>query len=257
MKKDLAISIIGTGNVAWHLAHSFRNANVTVEFIIGRNEEQGKLLAQKVGAEFTSDFNVTLKASSILLISISDTAVEDIARTIKSQDIILAHTSGSLPLSILDNHKNSGVFYPFQTFTKNVHTGQIKFPVCIEGKNESVEEALKTLANKISDQVVILPSEKRKTLHLSGVLANNFTNHLYSQTFDFLEGNGIDNTLLIPILEETLAKLRSGHPKELQTGPARRGDMEIVKKHLALLKAHPSLSTIYEVMSNSIVRYYQ
>lgn len=53
-------------------------------------------------------------------------------------------------------------------------------------------------------------------------------------------------------MQETIEKLRIGSPAEMQTGPARRGDVNTMQKHHALLKSNPELMKLYDVLSNSI-----
>lgn len=257
MTNENNISIIGSGNVAYHLAHAFVNAGVKIEYIISRNKQEGARLAEQSGALFSSSFDITLCSSALVLIAVSDNAIEKLQLNRIKNATVIAHTSGSMPLSVLSGISNHGVLYPFQTFSKEVNTGKLTFPICVEGNNTATQNLLQTFAEKISAKVVIMNSEKRKNLHLSGVLANNFSNHIISRAYDFLEDKNIDKDLLLPILEETISKLKNEHPKKLQTGPAMRGDDEIIKKHLALLSSHPSLYKIYEVLSNSISKYYE
>jgi hypothetical protein len=41
-------------------------------------------------------------------------------------------------------------------------------------------------------------------------------------------------------------------PAEVQTGPAKRGDEEILKAHLEILKDDPELKGLYELISSGI-----
>ncbi len=118
----------------------------------------------------------------------------------------------------------------------------MKFPVCIESENDKFREILYFYASKISDKVVFLNSDQRLHLHIGGIVVNNFSNHLITRAFDYLNDHKINPDLLLPILEETVNKIKTNHPKDIQTGPSVRGNKEIVKKHLDLLNNQPSLS---------------
>lgn len=257
MEKREEITIIGSGNVAWHLAVAFHKKGVAINKVISRNKEQGQLLADLVNSSYSNSLDDIPQSSSLVIIAVADSAVVDILKGIQIKDIPIVHTSGSLPLSVFGtDFANAGVFYPFQTFSKSIKTGELAFPVCLEAKNSESLSQLKYYALKISNKVEELNSDNRKKLHLSGILVNNFANHLVARALDYLNDNSINTDLLVPILEETLLKAIAENPKDVQTGPAIRGDKEIIKKHLDLLSNHSALSNIYEVMSNSIGDYY-
>jgi predicted short-subunit dehydrogenase-like oxidoreductase (DUF2520 family) len=41
-------------------------------------------------------------------------------------------------------------------------------------------------------------------------------------------------------------------PSEVQTGPAKRGDLKTIKKHIALLENDKSLQSIYKLITKRI-----
>lgn len=256
-KNKTGINLIGSGNMAWHLGVAFANKGVEINHIIARNRNEGEKLAKRTNALFTSDLSKATENAELIIIAISDSAIEDVALQIPETKALIAHTSGSMPIDVVaKKHKSAGVFYPFQTLSKSVETGKLKFPVCIEATGKTELSLLSNYANKISDQVEFLNSDRRKILHLSGVIINNFTNHLLARSFDFLDENQIDKKLLNSLIQETMRKALAEVPRDVQTGPAKRGDKEVLKKHLALLKNNSALSKIYEVMSAGIEEYY-
>jgi predicted short-subunit dehydrogenase-like oxidoreductase (DUF2520 family) len=258
MMLQKGITIIGSGNVAWHLAHAFKNAGVNIVEVISRNIVHARELAERLNTGFKSDLaSIDKNASDIVLICVSDSAVEEVVKLLPDVNAVVAHTAGCLPLESVGIHKErAGVFYPFQTFSKVLNPGKLSFPVCIEGSDKESEEILMSLANEVSNKVVRLNSKQRSQLHLAGVIANNFSNHLIARSFDFLETNNIERSLIIPILEQTINNLKFNHPKEIQTGPARRGDWNILKEHQKMLVDQPELGKIYEELSESILSYY-
>ena len=65
---------------------------------------------------------------------------------------------------------------------------------------------------------------------------------------------GIDPEILLPLIEESCAKLHTLTPAQAQTGPAVRGDENIIKKHLALLEEMPEAAAFYKAASAEIYR---
>jgi len=251
------ISIIGSGNVAWHLSRAFVFGKHIIHTIYSRNELKGKELADLLHANYTSNFNFHDNASDFLILAIDDSALSEIINKLQADKTIVLHTSGSIGLDVFQNKfKSCGVLYPFQTLTQGVETDISNVPLCIEASDNQVLTQIYDLSYSISRKVFAIDSEKRKILHLAGVLSNNFINHLVARTFDYLEKNRIKKELLIPLLSETLNKLGKISPRDAQTGPARRKNPEIMEKHRKLLEQEPELKKLYSLFSDSIIAYY-
>ena len=148
--------------------------------------------------------------------------------------------------------KNYGVLYPVQTFTMDRIISLENVPVCIEGNNPENNEILEYIGLSISGKVMKMDSDKRKILHLSAVFACNFSNHMYALAEKLLKENDMDFELLKPLILETANKIEYHSPVAGQTGPAVRGDTEIIQDHIGLLANSPELQKIYTFVSNSI-----
>jgi predicted short-subunit dehydrogenase-like oxidoreductase (DUF2520 family) len=251
------ITIIGSGNVAWHLAFALNKAGVEVIKIISRNIDHSKELAVQIGCTFGNNLNDIPNETSLVLICVPDSAIPEIASALSNNKIPVAHTAGSVPLSVFgENNFQSGVFYPFQTFTKNARLGEVKFPVLIEATCDEMNLLLSELAGKISDTVLSMDSENRKKIHLAGVIANNFANYFYTQAYEYLESQTIEPTLLNSLIEETSQKIKYSHPAKNQTGPAVRNDLKTLEAHKALLSGNPNLRDLYIFISQNLMDYY-
>ena len=126
-------------------------------------------------------------------------------------------------------------------------------PGCVEAKDDNDLQLLKTLALTISDTVYELDSENRKYLHLAAVFCCNFANHCFGLGARLLQEHGnVPFSVMLPLIDETAAKLYSMSPREAQTGPAVRWDTNVMDKQLQLLADAPDMQKIYELFSKSI-----
>ena len=98
----------------------------------------------------------------------------------------------------------------------------------------------------------MLNSEERKKLHLAAVFANNFVNFMAMKSYEILEKEGLDSELVRPLLKETVNRLEDGKPGQFMSGPAKRGDKEVIKKQIDLLKSDPKLASLYAEISSLI-----
>jgi predicted short-subunit dehydrogenase-like oxidoreductase (DUF2520 family) len=255
------ISFIGSGNLAWHLAPALDNAGFVVKEVYSRNSRHAASLTERLyQAEVKATLDFSTSPSSIFFVAVNDESISEIAREIiLPDDAVLVHTSGSVPLTDLQfaATSNVGVFYPLQTFTKNKKIDFKQTPIFIESANQETDAVLTTLAKAISRQVKKIASEERKAMHIAAVFASNFTNHMLTIAKEIMEQNGLKYDWLVPLISETINKSLQLGPEEAQTGPAMRGDLEILEKHLAFLQQDESVAEIYKIISQHIIDKYE
>lgn len=260
MTKPLNIVIIGTGNVAYHIAESFQSSkNVKLFQIFNhRNSKEAKQFSKHFHCDLISNYSSINTQADIYIIAVKDDAIAEVVKNIMPLKLmgIVAHTSGSVDMSVLINaSQNIGVYYPLQTFFKGAHIDWKTTPLLVEGNSKSVITKLKNLASSVSNTVKIINSKNRLQIHLAAVFACNFTNAMYVSAYEIVENSLTkkDTNLLFPIMQQSFQKLQKVHPKNAQTGPAMRNDKLVMKKHLGLMKNNKQLIRVYKILSDLIV----
>jgi pyrroline-5-carboxylate reductase len=249
----MKITLIGAGNVASHLAKVFHQNGHTILEIAGRSPQRVNPLAKKYKARPILDLSALSTKSDIYILAIPDHEIPFAAKQLNLSEQLVVHTSGSVSLSAFPKKlKNTGVFYPLQTFTEGIRVNYSKIPVCIEASNTTSERKLKRLAESITKTVKVLDSSERAWLHLTAVMVNNFSNHLFTLAEELLKKRQLSFDLLRPLIAETAEKVMKSTPSQAQTGPAKRGDTGILQRHLEMLEKDTLLQAIYLLLSNSI-----
>ncbi|WP_299183592.1 Rossmann-like and DUF2520 domain-containing protein [uncultured Chryseobacterium sp.] len=244
--------IIGSGNVAYHLAKAFILNNIPLVQIFGRN----KTAVQEISKELHIPFSTQkLEDADLYIICVSDNSVEEVSKLITKKDCLVVHTSGSLPKEVLTGEYRKASFYPLQTFSKSKELNYTKIPFFIESENEADKELLFDIASKISENVMESNHEKRKYIHLTAVFACNFVNHLFSRAKEISDSQQIPFDYFLPLIDETVQKIYEIEPKLAQTGPAVRNDIRVLQLHEQLLQGE-SLE-IYKTMNHSIKKMYE
>lgn len=253
------ILILGTGNVATHLAAALREAGHPIAGIYGRTASRAEALARKLGCQHFTDIE-SLPEADIYIYCLKDDALPRLAAFVATRhpSALHLHTAGSIEASIFSGHcQHYGVLYPLQTFSKERDFRFKDTPLFVEGSDEKTAETIAALGRSLSGKIYFLDSAHRRHLHLAGVFANNFTNHCIAAAQDIIGRNtGLPANVLLPILEETVAKLREMPAQEAQTGPARRYDFSVIDAHLQLLEGSPAIQALYRSMSASIACMY-
>lgn len=145
-----------------------------------------------------------------------------------------------------------GVFYPMQTVNKTNVVPLDNVTIFIEGCDENVVSRINALANSLSNKVVYATSDQRCHLHVAAVFACNFPNAVYNMAAEILERHGLPFDSMLPLIDEAARKVHKLHPSEAQTGPARRGDSNVMDAHMAILD--DELANIYSTLSDYIFR---
>lgn len=261
MSKGLHIVIIGTGNVACHIAQSFKSDKSVhlLQVFNHRNSKEAKSFSKLFTCDLVTDYTKIDATADIYIIAVKDDAIAEVAQQLIPLKLkgLVVHTSGSVEVNVLKNTSPKiGVYYPLQTFYKGASIDWKTTPLLIETNTTSSLKILKQLAITVSKTVKVVDSKNRLQIHLAAVFACNFTNAMYVAAFELLENNlsKKDTELLLPIMQQSFQKLKTVHPKKAQTGPAMRNDKLVMKKHLQLLKQDKQLSHVYTVISDLIMR---
>jgi predicted short-subunit dehydrogenase-like oxidoreductase (DUF2520 family) len=251
----MRITILGSGNVATHLAAAFKNAGHRIVQVYSRDMQNAALLAYHVKAEPIDNLSQIDPETDIFIIAVKDDAIGLMAEQLASHQKLMVHTSGATDLYVLLAFSDTvGVFYPLQTFSKSKEVNFRTVPLCIEAADLDIAKQLKELAQTISNNVYDIDSPQRKVLHLAAVFACNFPNYLYNIAQQILARHDLSFDLIRPLILETAEKVQSNLPAAVQTGPAVRNDETTMNNHLQSLKDSPGLQQLYTLLSQGIIK---
>lgn len=249
MKKKVDITVIGQGNVATHLTRAFSQCeDCEVVQVSSRT-----LLDLPTNAD-------------IYIISVSDSAVEAVAEHLKEllsvgryaeEAPMVVHTAGSVPITTLTPlFTRCGVFYPLQTISKDAEVDYPAIPFLLEASNLTDYPLLDTLTAALGATGYHVDSATRLSIHAASVMACNLPNYLWTLSKDLMEKANLPFSLLTPLIEATVAKLRQMDPYDAQTGPARRADLSTIARHIEILSDHPDIKDVYTHLTDNILKLY-
>ena len=250
----MKIVLIGAGNLATHLGKALHAAGHDMVQVFSRTMQSAETLASLLDAEPLTNMAQVRDDADVYIFLVKDSALEQlISQLCGGEKKVFLHTAGSMPMSVFRGKAlHYGVLYPMQTFSKQREVDFSIIPCFIEANDEFALKQIEGLAGQISHRVFQLSSEDRKYLHLSAVFACNFANHCYAASQELLQQHGIPFDVMLPLIDETAAKVHGMTPKEAQTGPAVRYDENVIGKQIRLLENQPYFQKIYDCMSKSI-----
>ncbi|RZN79454.1 MAG: DUF2520 domain-containing protein [Winogradskyella sp.] len=245
----IKVVLLGAGNVASHLFKGF-SASENISVIQWYNRTYESIKPYKNQTEVIDDLS-QLKEADVYILAVSDDAISDLSEALPFKDRYIIHTSGTVSMYDLKMKNKRGVFYPLQSFSKEADVDFRKVPFCIETEDKSKMQMLKDLASGLGSKFFKVTTEQRKTLHVSAVFINNFTNQMYRIAHEISDKENIEFDLLKPLIMETANKVQDMSPYMAQTGPAKRNDKKTIKKHLKLIE-NEEHRDIYKLMTKSI-----
>ena len=251
---NMRIVLIGAGNVPTHLGVALIKGGHEVLQVFSRTGKAAVMLADALQCEAVTDLTSLRRDAEVYILSVSDSVLEDVAKALPRTDALYLHTAGSMPIDVLPMARR-GVLYPMQTFSKSRALDFRQVPLLIESPSD--ESLLRSLAESLSDNVHVMTSGQRKKLHLAAVFACNFVNHMYDLSAQLLSEAEIPFDVLLPLIDETARKVHILSPHEAQTGPAVRGDRNVMNMHENLLSDDTLKQQIYRLISQSINQSFQ
>ncbi len=249
----MEIVVIGSGNIATHLAKGFHEIGHNILQVYSKNIANAHVLASSISSLATDQISRINQSAGLYLIAVSDHAIPEVVEQLpQSIQGIVVHTSGATPMATLRKFRDYGVIYPLQSLTKDIASNLKEIPFGVEGNSEQTTNTLITQMSALSTKTFNCSSAQRLALHTAAVFANNFSNALFQIAYEILQSENLPFDLLRPIIAETAQKVQDYLPSQTQTGPAKRNDIQTIKRHLQFLSENPRWLKIYQQLTEEI-----
>jgi predicted short-subunit dehydrogenase-like oxidoreductase (DUF2520 family) len=259
----IGITIIGGGNVGYHMGQALYHAGYQIVQVLSRDPGKAIAAAESVRAMPAGNISNLNDFSTVYILAVPDDVIATVAEELSEQDIvpadaIVVHTSGATPASVLQPYfPNYGVFYPLQTMKREQQVDFKGIPICVQASDDDWQGFLLDMGEAISEDVYLIDDEQRAALHLAAVFVNNFTNAMLQASHDIIAQQQLPFRMLQPLLQKTIHQISSKAPKSVQTGPAIRNDQKTIARHLQQLEGHSELTDIYRAMTAYIQTFKQ
>ena len=147
----MQIVLIGAGRLATNLAVALHQVGHDIVAVYSRTMQSAQELAQRVGACPTDRIDKLPVRADAFILSVSDNALEDIARQVVKgrEEQIFFHTAGSMSIDVLAHARHYGVFYPMQSFSKERLVDFSVIPLFVEGSDDQTLQTALALADSI------------------------------------------------------------------------------------------------------------
>lgn len=249
------ITLIGSGNVATWIAQRLQgNPSFPITQVFSRHLEHAQTLADLLNAEAIEDIRKLNPDNQIFIFALADKAYDEILPLLPFKLPLAFTTSGTVSCQCLKDYAEQyGVIYPLQTFTKTQDMRALEVPLCLESDFAGEHKTLMwELARELSPTCYEVSEAQRAKMHVAAVFACNFSNAMYQIAYKLLKENGLPFEILLPVLHQTVEKVSQMTPAEAQTGPAVRGDVNVMRAQISTL-SDDRLKELYRLVSELIM----
>lgn len=249
----MKIVLLGSGNVATRMGKAFSLQGHQILQVYSKTKANASALASVFGADSTDELSALSLEADLYVLAVSDSALEGLIQSMPMpKHGIISHCSGATPIDLLRKFRKHAVIYPPQSLSKELDTPIGDIPFALEAESSETLQILLQFMQEMAPKSFVCNSEQRLALHVAAVFANNFSNALFQIGYDILKTQNLPFDLLRPIILETAQKVQSNRPVDVQTGPARRGDLQTINTHLNFLSKNSQWVKIYQQLSEEI-----
>ncbi len=260
----MRFSLIGCGKVGVTMAYLLKRRHRLVG-IYDINPQALRQGQQILGVTQAPAYPLFLRTSDAVLIAVPDDHLRGAFRMIQRylpKPACVIHFSGVLPAQIFPKrHQQSrGAAHPFATFPRLIIPPARKnYSLFIQGDRRALVIMRRLFS---SDHFTLIPvSRSRKGfVHLAGVMASNLLVGLAAAARQSGRQAGWTErqvqTVLLPLMQETVANMQTLGLARALSGPVKRGDLRTVRRHLELLSGkNDGLREIYRPLSRLLIRF--
>lgn len=197
------------------------------------------------------DLAETTKDADLVLLCVSDSAIEEVASELGDEfEGVVAHVAGSVGIDALPDRFARGALHPLVSIPLGASADLLMGPevtFAVEG------DALVTrLAEALGARTVEVDADKRALYHAAACITSNHLVALMGQVERVGLAAGLDLDAFMQLATQTLHNVKEMGPAASLTGPAARGDVGTIKKHMDALDARER--DTYRVLSEEAAR---
>src|SRR5580693_8833394 len=256
------IAIVGAGRLGRALAQELNRAEYTISEIVSGSSAASKRkagdLARKVKAHASTSDRARLDAD-LVWFCVPD---REIASVVDWRKKIAFHSSGALASDELKSLRQGGAVvasvHPLMTFVTGSMPSLIGVPFAMEGDAAAVRSA-RQIVRALGGEAFTIRKQHKAAYHAWGAFASPLLVAMLVTAEQLARKAGLSaveaRKKMLPIVRQTIANYGALGAAGAFSGPIVRGDAEIVRKHLQVLRKLPEATDVYLALARAALRY--
>jgi len=245
----MRLGIAGGGRAAWAFGSAWRRIGWPIAGVWLR-EESRSTVAELLETP-RRDLAELADRTDLLLLAVSDRAIDEVADLIPDTNAILFHASGSLTAV-----RGGFSLHPLRALPPvGVASDLANSLLVFEGNHRDVAMRI---AEAVGARFASIDARQKAMYHAAAVFGSNYVAAVLDVAERLMERAGIEGVRpdLVALAESAIRNWSAQDGLQRFTGPAARGDFATLDRHRAALASDPQLASVYELLADYIARCY-
>lgn len=261
-KQKSEVSIIGTGRLGTTLALALAGSGYAIRSLVSRGGQSARKAARLLDADVQVLAAKQLRSlidADLFLITVPDDQIAAVGRELSEinadrKKIAVLHTSGALSSEVLAPLRgkgwHTGSIHPLMSVSA-VHDASLEGAYwSVEGDRSALRLG-KQIVRDLGGKSFSIRTEDKPLYHAAAVMVSGNVVALFDVALEMLGECGLDRktarAVLLPLIASAVRSLETKTPEESLTGTFSRGDLETVKRHLAVMR-NPEVRSLYRIL---------
>jgi predicted short-subunit dehydrogenase-like oxidoreductase (DUF2520 family) len=193
--------------------------------------------------------------SDLLLIAVSDTAIEEVARQVSASAPPLFHASGALPAAILQR-ADAFSLHPLKSLPPPGSESTLADALLVFEGPSAMRETARAVAELAHARFAEIDAANKSRYHAGAVFASNYVAALLDAATQLMAASGLEGATvrgdLARLAGSAISNWLAWNDARRFTGPAARGDEATIARHLESLAGDPELAALYRELAERI-----
>lgn len=256
------VSIVGAGKVGTAIGVLLVRAGYEVGSVWSRTPAHAEEAARLTGAKATAGAADAARSADLVFITTSDDAIAEVCREVaegggfSSEDVVF-HMSGALGNDVLEPARAAGAqvgsIHPMQSFA-DVEGALEQLPGAVFGITADGEalRVARQIVDALGGEPVNISPQQKILYHAAACIVSNYLVTLADYAEELYRAIDVDPAVArrayAPLIHGTETNIARRGPGPALTGPIVRGDVEVVRRHLARMADSGIDSSLYRLL---------
>lgn len=241
----MRLGILGGGRAAWSYGSAWKRIGWPLSGVWLRDASHSHIAELLETARM--DMADLARDSELLLVAVSDRAIAEVAAAIPETEALIFHASGAL-LSVRDGFS----LHPLKSLPPVGEPSDLEGTLLVfEGQHK---RTAKLIAAAVGARLAEVAPERKALYHAAAVFGANYVAAALEIAERLMHQAGVEEARedLAALARSAIENWSRNRDKKRFTGPAARGDREVLQRHLEALRDEPQLAQIYELLAAEV-----
>jgi predicted short-subunit dehydrogenase-like oxidoreductase (DUF2520 family) len=170
----------------------------------------------------------------LLLLTVPDTAVAEVAAAVRPGDAVVAHAAGSLGLAVLAPHERRAVLHPLASMP-DAEVGAARLRGAWWGLAIGGDPLAEEVVADLGGRALHIADGDRDRYHAAAAMAANHVVALLGQVERVAASIGLPVEAYLALARTAVDNVEALGARAALTGPVKRGETATIERHVAAL----------------------